>query len=567
VLIDARGLPSAECVRAQACIVGSGAAGITLALELADGGIDVVALEGGGLRLEDDAQDTFRGHLSEGTEHDPLELVRQKRFGGTTSQWGGRCSPLHAIDFERRPWVTDSGWPIGLDDLTRHYRRAHRYCDLGAYAYDARHALGDPQPFVTDGSAAAVEDGQLWRWSPPVRFGRRFRRTLADARNVRVLHHASVLRLERDASGGPVRRAVVAVGPDRHLFVEADVFVLATGGLECARLLLASNSEAPAGLGNGHDLVGRFYMTHPVAEVGQVRFASAQRAQAGAFQRTVDGVYCRRMLRVTDDVQRREELRNLAAALWYPDPLDPVHGDGLLSAFALVRAGLARGRLDWKSAGVHARYGNIADVPAHLGNLLRDLPEVGRFGLTWVARRWLARRAVPSFMTRHTTGAMRLRFDAEQSPERENRVTLTRRLDGLGMPRLEVHYRVGTADRSSIARSLGLLGVEVARLGCGRVEVPDEERIGALTFGDGTHQMGLTRMADSPRKGVVDRSCRVHGTANLYLASSSVFPTSGAVGPTLTIVALAIRCADTIRRELQGPGTAEPAPTRGAEVR
>ncbi|HEX2118262.1 MAG TPA: hypothetical protein VHF91_03695, partial [Acidimicrobiales bacterium] len=337
---------------------------------------------------------------------------------------GRPLRPLQPVDFVARPWISGTGWPIRLDDLLPHYRQAHHYCDLGRYEYSASEALEPVEPFVTGGAPAELSDDGLWRWSPPVKFGRRFRRALTEAPHARLLHHANVVRFEREPGSGRIVRAVVAPpGPGPELAVEAEVFVLAAGGLECARLLLASNRETPAGIGNEHDLVGRFYMTHPVAEVGEVRFASAERAAAGGFRRTVDGVYCRRMIRLDDDVQRRAGLRNLAAALWFPDPRDPVHGDGLLSAFALVRAGLARGRLDWKSSGVHARYGDIVDVPAHVGNVARDLPEVARYGATWVRRRWLSSRALPSFMTGLGTGPMRLRFDAEQSPGSRARAT------------------------------------------------------------------------------------------------------------------------------------------------
>ena len=561
MLTDARDSRPGDVVRAEVCVVGSGAAGITLALELVEAGVDVVVLEGGGIRLEPDAQDTYRGRLRPGTVHDSLDLVRQKRLGGTTWQWGGRCAPLQPIDFEARPWLTGSGWPIGLDDLLPFYGQAHRYCDLGEFAYGAAEALDGPEPFVAAGPPGEVDDGRIWRWSPPVKFGRRYRRALTGAAAARVIYHANVVGLERDALSGRIERAVVAAAPGRHFTVEAHVFVLAAGGLECARLLLASNQQTPAGLGNEHDLVGRFYMTHPVAETGQVTFAQPERAAAGGFRKTRDGVYCRRMVQLTEAAQRRMEVRNLAVALWYPDPLDPVHGDGLLSAFALVRAGMARARVDWKSAGVHARYGGIVDVPAHVRNLAGDLPRVGRYGATWARKRWLARRALPSFMVDGGTGPMRLRFDAEQSPEPENRVLLTREQDAYGVPRLELRHRVSADDRASIVRSLGAIAAELRRSGVAEVTTPSEEDgLADVTFGDGTHQMGLTRMADSPRLGVVDRDCRVHGAANLYVVSSSVFPTSGAVGPTLTIVALAVRAAGHIATELRArPATLRPA--------
>lgn len=557
MLSDGRQYEDGAALAADVCVIGTGAAGMTVALELAAAGVQVVVLEAGGRRAEREAQDTYRGHLASGTVHDRLDLVRQKRLGGTTAQWGGRCGMLEPLDLRRRNWVSDSGWPLEWRELEPHYRRAQALCDLGAFEYVAAEALGRDEPFIRDSEKAAsrespLEDDRLWRWSPPVDFWRRYGGRLAESHRAQVVHHANVVRLERDPEGGRVLQAVASPSPGREWSVKASVFVLASGGLETARLLLASNRETPAGIGNHHDLVGRFYMTHPVAEVGRVCFADAGRAAAGAFFLSRDGVWCRRMLKLDAGAQERHGLLNLAAALWFPDPLDPTHGNGLLSAFGLVRAAMARGRLDWKSAGVQRHYGQLHGLGAHLGNVARDLPAVGAYGAMWVRRRWLARRRLPSFMVQPADGPLRFRFDAEQSPERDNRVTLSRDRDRFGVPRLELRFRVSSSDRDSVVRSLRLIGDEFGRLGAGSVEAsPEGDLLAELELGDGTHQMGVARMADNPRQGVVDRDCRVHDAQNLFLAGSAVFPTSGAMGPTLTIVALSVRIAEAVRAEVR----------------
>lgn len=551
MLIDARELEADSVVETDVCVIGTGAAGTTVAHEMLRASRDVVLLEGGGLRLERAAQDTYRGQVEDASPHDRLELVRQKRLGGTTTQWGGRCIPLEEIDFEQRSYVEHSGWPITRDDLEPYYRRAQEYCRAGAYEYDAADALPRTGPLVLDGQGSdRICDTKLWRWSPPVDFGREYQPLFAASDHLRLVHHANVTRLVRAEHSGAVDHVVVSPAPGRRVTVRARTFVLAAGGLETARALLASGDAATAGVGNEYGLVGRYYMLHPVAEVGRLRFRGPVPAHARGFERSRDGVWCRRMLWVTAGTQRELGLRNIAFAFWFPDPQDPAHGDPLLSAFSVVRSTMARTGIDWKSKGVQRRYGAKGAVRPHLANIARGLPEVARFAPRWVNERWRSDRRVPSFMTAGAAGDLRLRFDAEQSPEAENRVVLTRDRDAFGVPRLAVHHRVSGTDRESIVRSLGVVHGELERLGVAETGgAPTASELPDVAFGDATHQMGLTRMADSPRHGVVDRDCRVHGTPNVFVASSAVFPTSGFGGPTLTIVALAIRVADRIRSE------------------
>ena len=349
-------------------------------------------------------------------------------------------------------------------------------------------------------------------------FWRRYRERLEQAAQVRVIHHATVTRLDRDPVGGAVERAVVAGGPERRFEVEARAFVVAAGGLESARLLLASNEQTPAGIGNEHDLVGRFYMTHPVAEVGRVDLADpATAADAGGFLLTRDAVYCRRMLRL----QRRCSAR--------APPAQPRAG-------ALVSRARRPDPLRRPAVHLRPRPGRDGararglEVHGHPPPLRRDRgrarargergarpPAVGSYGAMWARRRWLSKRTLPSFMTSPESGLMRLRFDAEQSPEAENRVTLSRERDAYGVPRLSLAYRVSASDRERIARGLTIVGIELDRLGAATVELPpEEEALAELKLGDGTHQLGLTRMAASPGPGGRGRAtaaCTARGTS------------------------------------------------------
>ncbi|WP_346281845.1 GMC family oxidoreductase [Pseudonocardia sp.] len=539
VLIDARGIAPGGRVSADVCVIGTGPAGAVVATELAHRGVDVVVVEGGGQRFGPRQADTYRGEAVD--LHDPLEAVRQKRLGGTSAVWGGRCAPLDELDLGPREWMHTAGWPITAEEVGPYYRRAQRHLQAGQYEYSAARA-GFPAATVPPSETLDVDS--TWRWSPPTSFAGRMR-VLAKASNVRLLVEATVVRLERDPVGGAIVEAVVAPSPGVEITVGARTYVLAAGGLESARILLASNRQSPAGVGNEHDQVGRHYMTHPVGEVGTVVLSDLGRNLALGYVPTRDGVYARRMLALTPAAQARHEVGNLKAALWFPDPTDPSHGDGLLSTFSLTYYALNRARLGFKSAGTHARYAGTSGLGRHVGNVARDWRRVGGFAASWAAPRVTGRRILPSFMP--LDGATcRLRFDAEQSPDPANRVILSHERDQLGQRRLQVHYGVSGDDRGRIRRSMTLIGEEFDRLGYGTVVMDDAARIDDMAFTDGTHQMGLLRMAHSPRDGVVDAECRVHGSANLFVAGSAVFPTAGAVGPTLTIAALACRVADRI---------------------
>jgi hypothetical protein len=398
---------------------------------------------------------------------------------------------------------------------------------------------------------SALSDDKLLRYSRPTDFGRRYRRQLDLAQHARVLHHANVLRLELDSSGTEVTRAVVAAAPGREFLVEARIFVLAGGGLETTRLLLASRRHSQRPMGIGDASIGHHYMTHLDGFVGSLRFSGHDPQPAYSYELSHDGVYCRRLICLSDGTLRREGLLNFSAVLFVPDPDDAAHGDGLLSAYALTKRSMYRAKLGFKSR----RYGmdlieDFATWP-HVRNIARDPGRLVGFGVKWARARWFADRKLPSFLIRPKSGEYRFLFSAEQSPSRSNTVNLSDEQDEFGVPRLTVRWRVSSDDYGSVVRALAVVASEIRRLEIGAVSTPSspDELANAIGGGflGGTHAMGTLRMSSSPRTGVVDRQCQLHGIHNLFVASSAVFPTGGFAAPTLTIVALAIRVADTIR--------------------
>jgi choline dehydrogenase-like flavoprotein len=565
VLHDARQVTPGALLRAEVCVIGSGAGGTTTALELAAAGHQVILLEAGGLRRESSAQETFKGEVvasSEGARgfgpeslHPPLDTVRQRRLGGTTGAWGGRCIPLDAIDFEERDYLAESGWPITREELEPYYQRAAAYCEIGASDFSSPSAIpSSPRFLLPRGTNARFTDDKLFRYSRPTDFGKVFRERMKRTRSLRVMYHANVLRLEVGPDDGLVSGALVASAPAREFRVEARFFVICGGGLETTRLLLVSTRQPGARIDTMLPALGHYYMTHLDGFVGEVKFVGTVPEPAYRYDLSHDGVYCRRLLSVTDDVKRAEGLLNLGSVFYMPAPEDPVHQDGLLSAFALTKQALFRLRVGFKSR----RYGLLQPerfpTGAHLRNVIRDPGPIPSFAIRWVRERSLASRKVPSFLAPSRLGRYRFLFSAEQSPSYSNRIDLSSARDRFGMPRLRVEWNVPVADYVSIQRSLSILAADLAGLGFASTRIPGTAEELAAEMGGGflggTHAMGSARMHDSPSRGVVDSQCRVHGIENLYIASSAVFPTGGFATPTLTIVALAIRVSDTLRADL-----------------
>lgn len=535
-------------IAADLCIIGAGAAGISIALQFLDSDLSVLLIEAGGLGPDPATQSLYAGEVTDPALHSPPETYRERRFGGSTTIWGGRCMPFDPIDFTRRPAIPHSGWPIGYDALAPYYPLANELCEAGEFAYRASDAFpGGMRPLIPSFAGAHFTDDTLERFSCPTDFGRRYRERLRASRSVRVLLGANLTEIVPDAA----RRSVAALELQslggRRVSVRPRLVVLAAGGLETARLLLAARGFHPAGIGNAHDQLGRYYMCHIAGTIGALRLDAPRQAIWHGYEMSADGIYCRRRLALRPEVQQSEGLGNFVARLHHPRIPDPEHRTGALSAIYLARHFIRYEygrRLAAEGAGTGRR-----DGLRHLRNLVGDPAETARFLLHWLWRRSLAERKFPSVVIRPRANLFSIDFHAEQVPNPESRVRLGQQTDRFGMPRLLIDWRHSAADIRTVRRSLRLLAVDIAAGGHGRLDY-DPEMVAAAALRDGAyggHHIGTARMADSPREGVVDADCRVHGTDNLYLASSAVFPTASQANPTLTIVALALRLAAHLR--------------------
>jgi choline dehydrogenase-like flavoprotein len=528
VLTDARSVPEGTVIEGDVCIVGAGAAGIAIARALqrtrpGTRALRVVLLESGAFQPHRATQALYRGR-NVGREYFPLDGCRVRAFGGSTQRWGGWCRALDEEDFSQRDWVPGSGWPIAAGDLLPYYRQARALCELAVTEGEIDH--GPPLPrrprlSVTDPALRTI----VYQFSPPTRFGQAYRQDLVSADATQLFLSANVVRLEGGAYGGPITAAQVRALGGPTFRVQARVFILAAGGIENPRILLASHATRPAGLGNEHDLVGRYFMEHLHVRLGC--FMPARRDTNLSFY--VEG---RRSVRrplgawTLSPAARRE--RGLAgfSAVFLPPSRRSV---------AATLRHQARLNHPW---GLHAasiaRAGGLGFALRVIDKVVRDIRETGP--LSWYGVPIGPGRYVYEIMGR-----------GEQTPLRDSRVMIERQRDALGMPSAVLDWRINPCDLESITTSLAGIGEALARNGVGEIHLPnDPHGTWASRITGSWHHMGTTRMHRDPRCGVVNADGRVHSVPNLYITGSSAFPTGGYANPTLTILAAALRLADHV---------------------
>jgi choline dehydrogenase-like flavoprotein len=547
---EAANIQNGACLQSEVCIVGAGPAGIALALDLADRGVSVLLLESGHVDSDIKTQSLYEGEVADARMHSPPDKYRQRRFGGSSAIWGGRCMPMDPIDFESRDYVPHSGWPISYEDLLPYYPAANALAEAGRFSYEADDALGAlAAPMIRGFNSAHVRTTGLERFSCPTNFGKRYQKRLQLSPQIKVLLGANCVGLKLHSDGQSVRAVEVATLQGIRFTVVSTITVLASGGLETVRLLLASNDVNPAGVGNAHDIVGRYYMCHIAGNVGQLSLNGPPSQVQHNYEISPEGIYCRRRISITAGEQRRRGLANSVARLHFPRITDPSHRNGVLSGLFLSRKLISYEYGKRLNDGKSASMGTYA---RHMLNVVADPLDTSAFLSHWVMRRTLADRKFPSVILRNRTNRFSLEMHGEQAPLETSRVTLSGQVDVLGMPKLRVDWRYSQSDIESLRGTLDLIAQEIGLAGVGRFEYQRETLEEDLTrFGAyGGHHIGTTRMGDDELTSVVNRDCQVHSVNNLYIAGSAVFPTSSQANPTLTLLALALRLGDKLGRRL-----------------
>ena len=524
MIIDFSELENGQVIDTDICIVGAGAAGITIAKEFIGTRYKVLVLESGGFEREAQTQELYDSEVV-GLPHVSIHDGRIRILGGTTTLWGGQALRFDAFDMQHRSWVPQSGWPITPEVLGPYYKRAEQVLQLGPrISYGELCSTFRVEPPAFDPAKLYMECSQ---WSPKPSIGATYRDQLKLAQNLTVLLHANVTSIVTNGTATLVEKIEFTTLTGKKGTAKARFYVVCCGGIETARLLLVSDRIQKQGLGNDHDLVGRYFQEHI-----HIRFGDLVPVSRELLQNVFESFYVRGLkyfplIALTKKIQVEKQLLSIHGSAIFDD--DPDSGVTALKQLfrILVRKGGA----------------TRDEVRRFAGNALTNPADLFRIGYRFYVKR---RSGSPS------QGSVYLGAQAEVAPNPQSRVLLSDSVDRLGMRKAILDWRLSDLERRTLSEYIRIVAGEFRRIGLGsfdlkQAQILEDPLRWVYLAHDSAHHMGTVRMHNTPQFGVVDPNCQVYRVENLYIGSSAVFPTSARSNPTLTILALCLRIADRLK--------------------
>jgi choline dehydrogenase-like flavoprotein len=520
-----------EEIEADICIVGSGPAGLTIAGELIETGKSIWVIESGINGIDSKTQKLYQYENIGANRVASQDLIRIRSYGGTSSLWSGRVAVFSDIDFSKREWVDFSGWPIDRNDLEPYFERANEILGLGPNIYDG--SLFDILKVKRTDLELNLDSlcSEFWQFSKsksvkgePTRFAKDF--NPKDSDNLNILLNANLTNINTNSTASKIKSITVKSLDGKTKTIAAKTVVLCCGGIENARVLLASKSQSEKGVGNQNDMVGRFFMDHPYCELGEFDVQKSKKLIDRFGHYWLDDENGRHVflhgLALSKEIQKKEKLLNCSAYLVGDDDID--------ESWLIAKRFL----MDIKALKFKAS--TLKDLISLLLNTNKIID--GFF------RRYYKKRPPILQSKRIAIGC-----NVEQQPDPDSRITLSDQKDLLGMPLARIDWKISEKERKSVIRMMDVISEEFSNLGLPVLQKAEwiYKKDWKDNFYDVAHHIGSTRMSNEPEKGVVDKNCKVYGVEGLYIAGSSIFPTAGTANPTLMIVLMSLRLANHIK--------------------
>ena len=478
---------------------------------------------------------------------------RHALLAGAKATTTMRCiASIAANDFERRDWVSYSGWPIDHSELLPFYREAaerYRFPPLEKFEnlrWESLHKEATVRPQwneLTEKVFLASED--------PQNFGCEFL-DVYERDDTDLLLDSTVIRLEGNSCSGDCQHAVVSRSDKKQFRVNATHFVLAANGIENARLLLNSTYKDSLGLGNQNDQVGRYFMNHPKNYFGKITLTKSIKELPAYFGFMADGFAGYFGLRISEKLQRERRLLNSYIRFepvfpWSDNPgVEAVvfltkQIKFLMKSFRSLKKGGVVKLRDYAETGDDSDLQNERKTIKSYFNILRlvvtHLPTVAVY---------LFYRLIDRLDPK--VRSIRIRNFMEMEPHPNNRIILSEQRDDLGCRKAKVIHSPTDLDKRSMVEVHESLKRDLSTMNWGKFKIELTPEIEPWPIdADASHHMGSTRMGSDPSNSVVDRDCKIHSISNVYVAGGSVFPTSGNVNPTFTLIALGIRLANHLK--------------------
>ncbi len=481
------------------CVVGSGPAGISVIKKLLKSNYKIALLESGGIHPEDDYQALNEGKNS-GPSFLSLDHSRMRSFGGGGLLWAGWCAPFESNEFEKKPFLHLSGWPISLKDIENYYKEAAKMLGISYEKFYDKKLIGETaqeknfKEFFRDKSLLKAS---VFQASSPVNrnLAEKYRIELENSNNTDVIFHSTVTNINLSNNGKDVDNVSISDLSGNNANIKAKIFVLACGALENPRILLSSNKYYKNGIGNSQGLVGSCFMSHPgINNVGEIHKISSGKCYDGP-KKNID-------YKVTFEISPKERLKH-----------------------KILRHTLS---VENFSQSIKSK---LFDKSNFFLNIKKTFCKIT--GKQYFSNNW------------------NLNVGLEQPPNLSNYLKLDNKIDQLGVPKINMHWnKISNIERDTVIKSVNIMAKELGMLNTGRIKLKEDLLSGkAFNIDDPiNHHIGTTRMSDSPKTGVVDKNCKVFDLSNLYIAGSSVFATSSIVNPTYTIVALSLRLGEYLKK-------------------